>query len=214
MAEEPQCKECGGPVPQLGRGRPRQFCSEKCKARFFNRRSRRSRLPLVQARRATCARCGGEFTARSRDRIYCGDTCKVAAYRERRAQGVRRVGSHEVVCDECGTPFTSVRPEARWCSKECANRHWGRMRSRQRRLPTTAAYSDREIFERDGWRCHLCGKRIFKSKRWPDQACGTIDHIVPLSEGGRDEPSNVAAAHWRCNREKRAQALGEQLRLN
>jgi 5-methylcytosine-specific restriction endonuclease McrA len=75
-------------------------------------------------------------------------------------------------------------------------------------------YADREIYERDGWRCHLCGRRIFKSKRWPDPKSGTIDHIVPLSEGGIDEPANVAAAHWDCNREKRARALGEQLRLN
>lgn len=31
----------------------------------------------------------------------------------------------------------------------------------------------------------------------PDGA--TIDHIVPLSLGGSDEPANVATAHRRCN---------------
>ena len=74
-------------------------------------------------------------------------------------------------------------------------------------------YTDLEIFERDKWRCHLCGKRISKSadRKAPDGA--TIDHLLPIALGGRDEPANVAAAHNKCNREKRTRAMNEQLAI-
>lgn len=107
-----------------------------------------------------------------------------------------------VQCDGCGQVFTAKHPSARWCSKGCANRHWGNVRSRQRPVASPAGYTDREIFERDGWRCHLCGQPVERigNRRNPDGA--TIDHVVPLSRGGTDEPENVATAHWRCNRDK------------
>jgi 5-methylcytosine-specific restriction endonuclease McrA len=74
-------------------------------------------------------------------------------------------------------------------------------------------YTDREIFIRDNWRCHLCGKKIDPQlpRRHPDGA--TIDHLVPLSDGGADAPSNVASAHMRCNKAKGVRAMNEQLRL-
>ena len=63
------------------------------------------------------------------------------------------------------------------CSKACANRHWGRVRARQKRTPSAANYTDREIFERDGWRCHICGQKVRQDvgRTHPDGA--TIDHI-------------------------------------
>lgn len=158
-----------------------------------------------------CPVCGKTFTAKRRNRIYCYDGwCAQAAYRrgETRKQEV-----HDVTCDECGGAFTSLHPDARWCSPQCANRHWGRIRARQRRTPSAANYTDREIFERDGWRCHICGKKVRQDvdRKHPDGA--TIDHIVPIAAGGDDEPSNVATAHWRCNRNKRDGAADDQLRL-
>lgn len=72
---------------------------------------------------------------------------------------------------------------------------------------------DREIFERDGWRCYLCGKPVKRTARRTDPDGATIDHVVPLSRGGPDAPGNVATAHSRCNREKRAQSVDYQLWL-
>lgn len=52
---------------------------------------------------------------------------------------------------------------------------------------------DREaIFERDEWLCGICGEPVEA-----DEA--TLDHIVPISLGGADEPSNVRLAHFLCN---------------
>lgn len=52
---------------------------------------------------------------------------------------------------------------------------------------------DREaIFERDGWICGICREPV-------DTGDATLDHIVPISLGGADEPSNVRLAHSLCN---------------
>jgi 5-methylcytosine-specific restriction endonuclease McrA len=68
------------------------------------------------------------------------------------------------------------------------------------------------VYERDAWRCHICRRRISKSRRYPDQKSASLDHIVPLSEGGRHEYRNVASAHLLCNMSKNAKSFG-QLRL-
>lgn len=66
-----------------------------------------------------------------------------------------------------------------------------------------------EIFERDHWICHLCGDPINPDARHPDPLTGSIDHVVPRSLGGPDEPSNLAASHLVCNMRKgnRVQSL-------
>lgn len=50
-----------------------------------------------------------------------------------------------------------------------------------------------EIARRDSWICGICGKKI---KSFKDLE---IDHIQPVSLGGRDDPSNLRATHWWCN---------------
>lgn len=59
----------------------------------------------------------------------------------------------------------------------------------------------RAVMERGRWHCALCNTRIPRKTRDEDNR-GTIDHIVPISRGGRHEWDNVQAAHWRCNRKK------------
>jgi len=73
-------------------------------------------------------------------------------------------------------------------------------------------YSDNYIFERDGWRCGICGRKINKKLKWPNPLSASIDHIIPLSNGGSDSPVNLQATHLRCNQGKNNRN-GEQLRL-
>ena len=47
----------------------------------------------------------------------------------------------------------------------------------------------REILRRDGFICHLCGKR----------GADTVDHLLPVSKGGNDSSDNLRAAHLSCN---------------
>jgi 5-methylcytosine-specific restriction endonuclease McrA len=72
-----------------------------------------------------------------------------------------------------------------------------------------------EIFERDGWRCALCGGRVDQQLAWPDPMSKSLDHIVPLSAGGDHVRANVQLAHLTCNVRKSAGYIetGEQLML-
>ena len=74
----------------------------------------------------------------------------------------------------------------------------------------------RRVFERDGWRCHICWRKTNSrlKKSWA-QWYPTLDHIVPLSLGGPHTYANVACACFECNTLKSAGVGGEgdQLRL-
>ena len=91
------------------------------------------------------------------------------------------------------------------------NRDWKRAKDsayRALRLgsPTAERFTLDEIYERDGHRCHLCGKLVKRSD-W------TMDHIVPASLGGPHTRANVALAHRSCNASKGNRVAGEQLRI-
>lgn len=205
------CAECGGPVEQAEMGRPRRYCSDECKARVGNRAQRRRQLPIrdPNPQERACAHCGKPFIPNRRDQVYCpagsGSYCAQKAYWARRAAGepLRQVEQTKA-CVECGKDFTARKANAKWCSKSCRIRTTARDATRRRGplRPEWKPYSDREIFERDGWICQLCMQPVDRkvSRTHPDGA--TIDHTVPLSLGGADEPANVVTAHWRCNRDK------------
>jgi len=70
-----------------------------------------------------------------------------------------------------------------------------------------------DIFDRDGWRCGLCGKPVRKDYQWPDPRARSLDHILPLSKGGAHTRANVQLAHLRCNWSKNDRVEAVQLRL-
>jgi len=73
-------------------------------------------------------------------------------------------------------------------------------------------YTNSYIFLRDNWVCGICGRKINKRLKYPNPLSSSIDHIIPLSRDGNDNPINVQAAHLRCNVGKNAMNKG-QLRL-
>lgn len=60
---------------------------------------------------------------------------------------------------------------------------------------------------RDGLDCSLCGKRMDFSTphnnadpwKEPGARIATIDHVIPVSQGGTDDMSNLRLACLRCN---------------
>ena len=59
-----------------------------------------------------------------------------------------------------------------------------------------------EVFEYHGWVCNICGSKIDKTLKFPNKRAATLDHIIPLSRGGRHVWENVAPAHADCNEKK------------
>lgn len=60
-----------------------------------------------------------------------------------------------------------------------------------------------DVFKRDQFTCTYCGKR-------PPDATLEVDHIIPIVEGGGDEPENLTTACWDCNRGKRGVPLDRE----
>lgn len=54
------------------------------------------------------------------------------------------------------------------------------------------------ILARDNWTCQKCGNSVYNEPNLLLE----IDHIIPISMGGKTEPNNLQTLCWRCNREK------------
>lgn len=52
-----------------------------------------------------------------------------------------------------------------------------------------------ETLKRDAFTCHYCGRKS-------PHVVLEVDHIVPVCEGGSDDPINLLTACWECNRGK------------
>lgn len=63
--------------------------------------------------------------------------------------------------------------------------------------------SARELAERDGTDCGICGEPVDMSLSRSDGLdCPSVDHIIPRARGGSHDPSNLQLAHLRCNMAK------------
>lgn len=54
---------------------------------------------------------------------------------------------------------------------------------------------------------------ISHSLRYPDPMSASVDHVMPLSQGGHDDAANKRAAHLVCNVRRGAGGGPEQLAL-
>ncbi len=57
------------------------------------------------------------------------------------------------------------------------------------------AWTRRGMLARDSYTCAYCGKRCAESE-------ATVDHVLPVSRGGRSSWGNTVTACWRCNQRK------------
>jgi len=131
-----------------------------------------------------------------------------------------------VPCSVCGVMMwsdnrykLSEQPPTRTCNP-CRSRRSGANRADRAaarraavRCGTVMPVSRRAIFERDGWRCQICRRKIDPSLAFPHPRSASLDHIIPVSAGGTHEPKNVQLACLSCNCRKGAGAANDQLRL-
>lgn len=118
-----------------------------------------------------------------------------------------------VVCRGCGVEHLalSVRALCVDCKTEARRTKKRRHRARDRNV-AHEPYTLREIAERDQFKCGICRFVVRMDFVFPHDRSPTIDHIVPVSEGGDDIPSNVRLAHFICNT-RRGTGRGEVVQL-
>lgn len=78
---------------------------------------------------------------------------------------------------------------------------------------TVEKFTPAEIFERDRWKCGVCARKVRTDLAYPDPKSASLDHIVPLSEGGEHSRANARLAHLDCNVQRSNRGGGEQLLL-
>lgn len=221
---EVECHQCGKVFE--ARSSRNRFCSSRCRYLWRDlRRTGRSRVkPKGAVNAERCVSCGGVIVDRRSDTQYCDNPeCQAVKLH---CQYLRRRESPVSV--ECSARGCDKPSQARGMCSSHYSLWWrkfnphksreGRARYDQRRRAFKAGAFvekvDRNVvFERDNWRCHLCGKSISRRSSWPDPLSPSIDHIVPLSMGGDHSYANIAAAHYSCNAAKGNRGGGEQLAL-
>lgn len=197
------CRPSKSKPPKYG-----STCGDLCRAYLRYRR-----WPQCKLKQTPCLYCRKPLTV---GRAYCNKRCRALYERDAEAsQEPRRW--YMGWCIHCGEPFVDNQPARIVCSPRCGRRHnkqRGKATRRARmRTAFVAPVHRARIYERDRWRCQICGKAVQQDAEVPHPLAPTIDHIIPLALGGTHEPSNVQLAHFKCNALKSHIGTGDQLLL-
>ncbi len=211
------CEHCGVTFNPKASNRTR-FCSRDCSYAHLKLHGRpERRKPRAPSEPwPTCEICGKPASIRTAK--TCSDECH-AEYKRRysRVLSASKKAIKPRPCKECGTVFTPEYGDQRraFCSSECMRKQQRRIgkatrKARMRKAARTEAVDWLAVFNRDGWRCKLCGCRTPKRLRGTtDDRAPELDHIVPLAHGGEHSYANTQCLCRKCNQEKGASVAGQ-----
>lgn len=177
---------------------PGQVQCRPCRGKSAKPKSQTGRKLLIDTYRF-CLACGSKFRAGSVGARTCSPSCT-----SRLVQTTRR-----------GIPLVKVRKAdlPAWQRAQDAIR--SSRRQSAVRIGKVEDVDPLRVFDRDRWKCHLCGRKVDRMLPGIDRLGPTLDHLVPLSEGGEHSYANVRLAHRSCNSGKGTGSRpgGEQLAL-
>jgi predicted nucleic acid-binding Zn ribbon protein len=160
------CANCGASLAD--KKNRTKLCGKAC----------RSQSRRVPRKHVNCLACGSALTSRAK---FCSGRCK------------QRAGPPRA-CVICATPITKPK-QMRYCSDECSltgRRAYDAISCARRRGAPSARFSAFAVFDRDGWRCQICGVSTPRSRRGTrHHNAPELDHIVPLKMGGEHSMANT-----------------------
>lgn len=211
-ATERICAVCSAPFRRRSKGRDAGLCcSRGCGFELIRRRAAEP-----DPEKAARARVAEEVAVLRRWAAGHGRGIESTKYRR---WGLRA----RARCVGCGLPVgasrTKIFPAARCLScadiqKRALRKLAAPARRAMERARLRAARVERvdpiKVFQRDGWRCHLCGRHAPQSLRGSySPRAPELDHIVPLAAGGEHSYRNTACSCRRCNHAKGAKIIGQ-----
>lgn len=228
------CEQCGNAftegdlsAKQKAAGHRARFCSRACSAssrRLYADPKEAKRAETARARRRKGQSVG--FPIFDKDCVSCGTVFVAKAMNALRCDRCRETKVERVVkpCADCGVPTkgTASRLRCEPCGRKRArkaqtDKHGVTKKHRQRARRYGVAYepiSPLMVFERDGWRCQVCGIGTPKRLRGSlDNRAPELDHRIPMAMGGPHTWANVQCCCRRCNLSKGATKVAGQLRL-
>lgn len=211
FSREARCEGCGAAFRSVTNGASRtgwtRCCSLACDRRRRSVVALLLKPAVVVTHRRTCGGCGSRFHTRISTQLYCSEWCRPSHYEWQPA---------DRACCVCGQTFRANKWK-RTCGDECGAEavRRGKRAAKAKRRAVTRGRSAQSIdpvrvFDRDGWRCHLCGVKTPRELRGTcDPRAPELDHIVTLADGGAHTWGNVACACRCCNGAKSARSLGQ-----
>jgi hypothetical protein len=146
--------------------------------------------------------------------FYCSDACRMAVARQKastrwKARMVTvRAQRSMLQCKWCSVTFRPSHGGSVFCSLRCS-----RKRDKAKRVVVGSHEWKRKqarIMARDKGMCQLCRKRVVLTKG--DPLSPSLDHIIPVAQGGSNDDANLQLAHLVCNVIK-GNTIKGQLRL-
>jgi len=178
-------------------------------------------------RHVALCHCGKEFFQNRNRKKYCSRECSKSAKalvpKPSRVWHWRCLVTY-ANCGVCGQAFVE-HGGRKYCGKDCSkvaqyiknpDRFKRNAHIRRARLLSVVIdeVKPQAVFERDKWKCHICGGKVRKVPRWKrDPEMASLDHLLPISLGGEHSLANTACSHLRCNLSKGSRSVGEQLAL-
>lgn len=141
-----------------------------------------------------CAVCSKEFLiapSSKRKVSYCSPECR----------NELRMTS----CDYCGKKVKRSLAKKNggkdYCSEECTKRIANLRHDKRiyRNGKPDLSINLFSLFKRDDGICKLCGRMTRFTGDIQSEEYPSIDHIIPISKGGKHEWNNVQLAHRGCN---------------
>lgn len=167
-----------------------KWCSEACRSWINNGH------PLVsRPGTTTCVHCETVFIATSLSVRYCSPLCRSREYAQRSNRDpVVYYALHRAVMLQRTAAYDKANPERRKATNQ-------RRRARKLAAPTfeVTGRDWKRAMARTGGCCFYCGER----KRL------TVDHVLPLSQGGAHSVGNIVPACMSCNCSKRERTVME-----
>lgn len=192
-----KCRNCGKPY-EYRENRP-HHCSAVCQRDMRRRELDRTR---------SCRWCHQVYRGRISD--YCSSDCL--------NRGKAHLATWHApnqcrlpVCVDCNSYYAPPNYEGYRCST-CRDAYVLTRRAvRQGASSNGDKITLKALRLRDGGICHICRRRVPKSTKTRARQ-GSVDHLIPIADGGTHTWDNVALAHLGCN-SKRGVHGPAQLRM-
>lgn len=209
------CKHCSSPIPQSNKTGPKpKYCNPQCRRsnwesenpeklaqqrlKQYQRLKTKTIQKLESLEPKACIVCQNQIDPKAVNRgaEICSRECSILRDTQKRTSEKIRAAKERKRLRQPNY-FKDLAQDNR------AMRHQRFVESINRS----------EVYLRDHFCCQLCGKPMLMEAHPPKHSksdccetkcflAPTIDHIIPLANGGWHEMSNVQSAHFICNSKK------------
>jgi 5-methylcytosine-specific restriction endonuclease McrA len=189
------CETCGEEF--IAKRVTSRCCSRKCTRAKINAVHNAAKYVVLEPK--DCRGCGQQFMPQRSDGNWCSGSCY-----QRHTRPYVPVENPPKPCALCGELFEPVRSDALFCSRRCLHKlHTQLRRARKLSNRDNAAVYPQDwlgMLRRHCGRCAYCDRRTDRL---------TMDHVIPISRGGRHAIGNLMPICKHCNSSKGPKLLSE-----